>query len=1231
MFRFDALGELTKIVRGSLGKLAILVILGMAFALIGPFHSAQAANIVYNFTTAGKTGTTGPSQAQIDAAYASTNLAGLVTQTRSGEQLWTVPGTGTYIITLAGAQGGSTPNAVGGSGRELELELDLTAGHQLRILVGQKGGQAAFSVGYAGGGGGASWIYNVTTSTLLAVAGGGGGAGQGNSGYSSNQNGVNATAASSTSGSSGTGFSQSWSAAGAGGTGGRGGLTNSGGSAGGGFSSDGQQGNYGGESGKSYSGGFAAAGGNTRVVCGNATSSVAGGYGGGAGPGLCNSYEANGGGGGGYSGGGGSASRVGAGGGGGNFYTGTLLSESLNTGDGFVSFELQGVNVTSFTSASAPATNQSTVSYSLVMNQSITGLEASDFTNVGSAAGCTFAVDASSGTNFTLTVTGCTAPGTLIPQLAANSVQNLALELGPLSAENGQTVTLDVTPAAATVTGQTSSPTNQTTLSFSVSFDEAISSLVADSAHFNLTGSGCTLGALSGSQPGTNFTITVTGCDPAATASLSLIGGSVVDQANNASPVADTSAASIVTDRVAASVTDFSITSGNVNGAVTYNLEFDEPVSGLAASDFSATGVTVVSPISVTAVSSTQFTISVQALTAGTLALSLLANSVSDSPGNLSPVSSSSAPNETISFGAMAGAISQSPSVNSNSKTASATLVWQVQVSRAIDNSDPNATLAAADLSLSQGSCSSLSSTVVSPTVYEITASGCSDGTVELVIAQDAVIDPDGNRWPSSALSAAEVVVDTTGPTATATSPTGAGQHVRHYFDFTFSEAPSDLAIGDFSIASGASATGCSLSFELTGTRTVVLATGCSNGTIGVTLAANSVTDEVGNTGPSSPVTTTLVTKSTVPAAVQTAPATNQSPSFEPLTSETLVGPLTTQAKADLLTKGVVKPADGIARVEVEGDFTALTNPTATAHIAKAVTLQTGEALVASMTVDASFAGVRTATGYLKIDGTWINLGSTTVSANGVVAQPTVFTKPGSYFMRIVVEQPLLQVMNFTIQGATDPVLLIQGQALELDITVTGAEIALASSAALPANYAGPIVTNAPLELPASGGELTLTGERLDQVTLISAAGVVASITTQSASQISIEFGALRSGVHNVLLEGSFGKLTIQDGLLVSDQEAAVAASDYQIKIKSPNEIKIYALNVVGVGKVQFFVNGKEIAWVRASGNSDPKLRTVQNADSEISYLVRTVNTDGSATISIAVNGVEVASTTSDS
>ena len=49
---------------------------------------------------------------------------------------------------------------------------------------------------------------------------------------------------------------------------------------------------------------------------------------------------------------------------------------------------------------------------------------------------------------------------------------------------------------------------------------------------------------------------------------------------------------------------------------------------------------------------------------------------------------------------------------------------------------------------------------------------------------------------------------------------------------------------------------------------------------------------------------------------------------------------------------------------------------------------------------------------------------------------------------------------------------------------------------------------------------------------------------------------------------------------------------------------KIYAKNIVGAGKVQFMLNGEEIAWVRATSAADSKLRTANGA----SYLVRTVD-----------------------
>ena len=48
--------------------------------------------------------------------------------------------------------------------------------------------------------------------------------------------------------------------------------------------------------------------------------------------------------------------------------------------------------------------------------------------------------------------------------------------------------------------------------------------------------------------------------------------------------------------------------------------------------------------------------------------------------------------------------------------------------------------------------------------------------------------------------------------------------------------------------------------------------------------------------------------------------------------------------------------------------------------------------------------------------------------------------------------------------------------------------------------------------------------------------------------------------------------------------------------------VKMYAKNIVGAGKVQFMLNGKEIAWVNATSAADSKLRTANGA----SYLVRT-------------------------
>jgi hypothetical protein len=144
---------------------------------------AAAPSGPWNFTNAGASGRLGPSQAQVDANYSSSTLAGKVTISTQGIQEWTVPATGTYAIEAWGAQGGDTgfgnpstgdEHYFGSKGARLKGEFELNSGSILQILIGQKGEPTPGGndwVRLSGGGGG---TYVVSSIPLL-VAGGGGG------------------------------------------------------------------------------------------------------------------------------------------------------------------------------------------------------------------------------------------------------------------------------------------------------------------------------------------------------------------------------------------------------------------------------------------------------------------------------------------------------------------------------------------------------------------------------------------------------------------------------------------------------------------------------------------------------------------------------------------------------------------------------------------------------------------------------------------------------------------------------------------------------------------------------------------------------------------------------------------------------------------------------------------------------------------------------------------------
>lgn len=121
------------------------------------------------------------------------------------------------------------------------------------------------------------------------------------------------------------------------------------------------------------------------------------------------------------------------------------------------------------------------------------------------------------------------------------------------------------------------------------------------------------------------------------------------------------------------------------------------------------------------------------------------------------------------------------------------------------------------------------------------------------------------------------------------------------------------------------------------------------------------------------------------------------------------------------------------------------------------------------------------------------------------------------------------------------------------------------------------------------------------------------------------------NAVLDVPLSAPAGEYLLQLSGVTSEQTAftlvfATTISDpvpnYWPKKQSANTVKLYAKNIIGAGKVQFFLNGKEIAWVRAADETDPKLREARG----FYYLVRTVTlTPGiKNVVEIHVNGERV-------
>lgn len=159
-------------------------------------------------------------------------------------------------------------------------------------------------------------------------------------------------------------------------------------------------------------------------------------------------------------------------------------------------------------------------------------------------------------------------------------------------------------------------------------------------------------------------------------------------------------------------------------------------------------------------------------------------------------------------------------------------------------------------------------------------------------------------------------------------------------------------------------------------------------------------------------------------------------------------------------------------------------------------------------------------------------------------------------------------------------------------------------------SYSGPIITAFSNSSPLPGELLSMSGSGLSDVTSLSLDGVQVEIASVLENKLVIVTPlGLSPGLKDLVLKWPGGTLTVQNALTISAAATDSGESASLVKAKgwtkklSDSSAKIYTKDVVGAGKVQFVFNGKEIAWVNATSETNPKLRTANG----VHYLVRTV------------------------
>lgn len=555
----------------------------------------------------------------------------------------------------------------------------------------------------------------------------------------------------------------------------------------------------------------------------------------------------------------------------------TLVGQGFTASQtGTVTVTNQTASVSSMNAQGANPTNASTVTYTLEFNPAgpaVGGLSTSNFQAEvlsGSLTGLsvTAAVSALGGTSvyptWYVTVNTGSGDGTFRLRLMNATGATIGISGLPY---NGQVVTIDKTrPVVSSIVCANPNPTSLASVGFTVTFSENVTGVTT--GNFTLSTSGVTGASVTGiSGSGATRTVTVNTGSGSGTVQLRLTASlsSIVDGATNQMNTSFTTGETYNVDKGPPQVLSINRASANPTNAasVDFTVTFSEPVTGVAAGNFTFTqvGVSGASVATITGTGATR-TVTVNTGTGnGTLRLNL----GSTGPAILDAVGNSL--NNLFTTGQdynidRLGPVVQSITRVGTNPTNAANLDFLVTF-------DEDATgVAAGNFSLAvTGTVTGASVTSVSGsgTTRTVTvARGTGEGDIELELSSvtPAITDALGNALTAAFNSGEAYTIDLTPPGISIGTPspastnTGPVQFLVTYTDFD----NITLAVGDISLTGTGGVTGdVSIVTINPNERTVVVSNLVGLGTLGISIAAGTATDFAGNAalaaGPSAEAT----------------------------------------------------------------------------------------------------------------------------------------------------------------------------------------------------------------------------------------------------------------------------------------------------------------------------------------------------------------------------------------